>query len=127
MYGIVGRLMSGHHSQAVDRQNTATGVLARFAWMLLGNAILAFSAVFIFEKKGGFFHAADVVFWITVAVLVLVRYLDIRFLNGRTAVGELASIRHWIKYAILLPVCAGVAWLLVHGANYLFVAGTAEV
>jgi hypothetical protein len=117
--------MSEHNSQTVDKQGTAAGVLARLFWMLFGNAILAFSAVFILHNRGGFLHTADLVFWITVAVLVLVRYLDIRFLNGLTAAGAPASMRHWIRYVVVLLAVAVVGWILAHAANYLFAARVA--
>jgi len=114
--------MSGHDRQAIDKQSAASGVLARLWWMLLGNAVLAFSIIFIFENKRGFFHAADVVFWITVATLVLVRYLDIRFLHGQTATGAPASTHQWVKYVAWLMVCSTLAWVSAHAANYLFVS-----
>jgi hypothetical protein len=103
-----------------DRQDTAAGVLARLWWMLAGNAVLALSAVFILHNTTGFFHTADVVFWCAAASLVLIRYLDIRFLNGLTATGAPASARHWIKYTILLLVCSAVVWALAHAASRLF-------
>ena len=113
--------MSTQDLQTSDRQGTAAGVMARLWWMLLGNAVLALSAVFILHNTVGFLHAADVVFWCTAASLVLVRYIDIQFLNGLTATGAPASTRHWIKYTILLLVCSAVVWALAHAASRLFV------
>ncbi len=99
--------------------------MARLWWMLLGNGILAFCVIFIFENKSGFLHAADWVFWIAVATLVVVRYLDIRFLHGETAAGGPASLRHWVKYVILLLVSSTAVWALAHAANHLFVTKVA--
>jgi len=113
--------MSEHDRRTADAQSSAAGILARLWWMLLGNAVLAFCIIFIFQHKGVFLHAADGVFWIGVASLVLVRYLDVRFLNGSTAVGEPASMRHWARYAVLLVIVCTVFWALAHGANYLFI------
>jgi hypothetical protein len=118
--------MAGHDPQTLDRQGTAAGVLARLFWMLVGNAILAFSLVSLLHNKGGFLHTADWVFWITVVVLVLVRYLDIRFCNGQTAAGAPASSRHWVKYVVILLVVSTTTWILAHAANYLFVARGVE-
>jgi len=114
--------MSGHDLQTTDKQGTALGIMARLFWMLLGNAILALSVVFIFENKGGFFHTADWVFWITVATLMLVRYLDIRLLGGTTATGADATTAHWVKYVALLVACSATIWALAHLANHLFVS-----
>jgi hypothetical protein len=112
--------MSNLTPQTTDRQGTAAGVLARLWWMLFGNAVLALSAVFIFHNTAGFFHTADAVFWCAVASLVLVRYLDVRFLDGLTATGARASTRHWVKYTVLLVVCSAVVWAFAHTANSLF-------
>jgi hypothetical protein len=117
--------MAERDPQTLDRQSTAAGVLARLFWMLFGNAILAFSIVFILHNQGGFLHTADAVFWITVALLVLVRYLDIRFCNGLTAAGAPASKRHWVKYVVILLIASTSAWILAHAANYLFVTRAA--
>jgi hypothetical protein len=114
--------MSDHGPQTADRQGTAAGVLARLWWMLLGNAVLALSVVFIFHNTTGFFHAADVVFWCAAASLVLIRYVDIRFLNGLTAIGEPASMRHWVRYTVVLIVCSAAAWILAHAVNQLLVS-----
>jgi hypothetical protein len=112
--------MATRKEHPADGQSTALGFLARLWWMLGGNVLLALSLIFIFRNQGSFFHPADGVFWITVAALVLVRYLDIRFLNGQTATEEEASLTDWVRYAVLLPVCAMVLWAMAHGANYLF-------
>lgn len=111
--------MSAHDSQTTDKQSTALGIVARLWWMLGGNMVLAFSLIFIFRNEGSFFHPADWVFWIALATLVLVRYFDIRFLDGQTATSEKASMADWVRYAVLLPVCATVLWVIAHAANYL--------
>jgi len=118
--------MTARDLQIADKQSTPLGIIARLSWMLLGNVVLAFSALFIYQNEGGFFHAADWVFWITVATLVLIRYLDIRFLNGQTAMGECASITHWVRYAALLIACSTAVWVLAHTVNYLFVRGASQ-
>ena len=107
--------------QAVDMQSTAAGILARLWWMLFGNAVLAFCLVFILENRGGFFRAADWVFWVTTATLVLVRHLDITLFDGQTAAGAPASTAHWVRYVAWLVPCSTVAWLPAHAANALFV------
>lgn len=114
--------MSGHDPQTTDKQSSALGMMARLWWMLLGNAVLALSIVFVVENKEGVFHAADWVFWITVATLILVRYLDIRLLDGTTATGAHATTIHWVKYVALLAACATAVWALAHAANYWLVS-----
>lgn len=118
--------MSAHDSQVTDRQSSALGLLARLWWMFFGNVVVAFSILFIVQNQGGFFHAADWVFWITLASLVLIRYADIRFLDGCTVTGARASVTHWIRYAALLIACSTVVWTVAHLATYLLAARTAQ-
>ncbi len=108
------------NSQIGDRQSTALGILARLWWMFFGNLSLVFSAIFIFQKGGGFFQWADGFFWMALASLVLVRYVDIRFLDGCTATGGYASVKDWIRYAALLTACSAAVWMRAHVAGYLF-------
>jgi hypothetical protein len=116
--------MSAHNSQTVDRQSTALGVLARLWWMAVGNLLLVFSVLFIVRNGGGFLQTADWVFWIAVASLLLVRYVDLRFLDGCTATGEPTSLAHWVKYAVLLTACSVALWVVAHVAGYLFATST---
>jgi hypothetical protein len=113
--------MSNHGPETTDRQSTAAALFARLWWMLVGNGVLALSAVFILLNTAGFFRAADVVFWCAAVSLVLVRYIDVRFLGGLTATGTAASMRHWIRYTFILAVCSVAVWALAHAANYFFV------
>ena len=114
------------NGQIDDKQSMGRGILARIWWMFLGNVVLAFCILFIVQNQGRFFLAADWVFWIDVATLVLVRYLDIKFLDGATVTGARASISHWIRYAALLIAGSAVVWVLAHVANYVFVARAAQ-
>jgi hypothetical protein len=118
--------MAGHNDQIIDKQGTALGFVARFWWMFFGNMFLAFSLIFLLFNKGGFFHPADWVFWITVATLVTMRYVDIRFCDGQTATGGRASMADWTRYTALLLVCAVVLWGMAHAANHLFVDRIAQ-
>ncbi len=113
--------MSTKNDQPTSKQGIALGILARFFWMFLGNFILFFSIICIFEYKSGLFHTADAVFWITVAALVIVRYLDINLLDGLTATGLPASMSNWTKYVTLLLICSTAVWLLSHAVNYVVV------
>jgi hypothetical protein len=82
--------------------------------MFFGNVVLGFSLLFLFEDRGGSFGAADWVFWIALASLVVIRYVDIRFFDGCTATGARASVAHWIRYAVLLVTGSAAVWVLAH-------------
>jgi hypothetical protein len=117
--------MSERTSQTVDKQGSGAGVLARLWWMLLGNAVLGLCLILIFECRNGVLCTSDAVFWFTVASLALVRYFDVKFLGGCTAIGAPASMRHWVRYTALLIVCSGLLWALVHATRDLW-AGPAR-
>ena len=109
-----------------ERQSTLSGVMARIWRMFFGNLLLAFSIIFIVQNGGRFFRAADWVFWIVLASLVLIRYVDIRFLGGFTGTGEPACITHWIRYAALLTALSIALWVLAQAAGCLFVTRAAQ-
>jgi hypothetical protein len=111
--------MTTKNDQISDKHTSILGLLLRIFWMLLGNAILLFSAVFVFQGKDWMFHTADAVFWSTAAALVLARYLEIKFYNGLTNTGEPASMSHWRKYAAMLLICSAVVWTLLHIVTYM--------
>jgi hypothetical protein len=115
--------MYAPESQLTGRQSTLPGIMARLWWMFPGNIVLAFCAIFIFQNGGTFFQTADWVFWIALASLLLVRYADIRFLDGCTGTGEPASITHWVKYAAGLTACSTAVWVLAHVAGYVWQRG----
>jgi len=118
--------MHAPDSQVVDKQSTLPGLMARVWWMFPGNLFLVFPMIFIFQSGGGFFQTADWVFWIALASLVLIRYVDIRFLNGCTAAGAYASVTHWIRYAVILTACSTALWVLAHVAGHLFARGAPQ-
>jgi hypothetical protein len=113
--------MSKQIDQTNDRQGGILGITLRLFWMFFGNAVLFISSIFIFEHESATLHIVDAVFWITVAALILVRYLDIKFLGGLTATGIPATIANWRKYVALLLICSTAVWVISHAVNYLVV------
>ena len=113
--------MSKHSDQTADEHYGILNITLRLFWMFFGNAVLFISSIFIFEHKGAVFHTADVIFWITVVALVLVRYLDIKLCGGLTATGIPATISNWRKYVALILICSTAVWVISHALNYLVV------
>ena len=93
------------------------GLVVRMIWLLAGNAALFMLAIFIFQKRD--FSAFDVGFWAIVAVLVLLRYIDITRLKGLTSNSEPATLKHWRRYVIRLLVASAAMWGLAHAIPYL--------
>jgi hypothetical protein len=95
------------------------GCLTRLLWMLVGNLFLVVTTFVIYSTKGTFFSVADIVFWVIVALLLLVRYVDIRRFRGSTVTGAPATMKDFARYAWLLPLAALVIWAIAHVAGYL--------
>jgi hypothetical protein len=89
-------------------------IIIRLAWMILGNGILFFMAVFIVQKRAGIL--LDLVFWAVVAGLILTRYIDIKVFQGLTADNKPATLKDWRKYTLMLIVISALVWLVAHGA-----------
>jgi hypothetical protein len=102
----------------VYNQTSGASVFARIFWILIGNAVLFFLALSIYQK-----HAAlsllDLFYWIIVVLLVVIRYCDIKYLGGLTGQGQPASIAHWRKYSKFLLLITAGAWLVVHALVFL--------
>jgi hypothetical protein len=110
--------MTKQNDQPTEKYDSIFSLIVRTFWMLFGNVILIASAVLIFQRKDWMFHTADVVFWGTVAALILARYLDIKLYNGLTAAGKPSTMSHWRKYTAVLLVCSIVVWGLLHVIYY---------
>jgi hypothetical protein len=93
------------------------GCLLRFFWGAAGLAVLWYCMLLIGEGsfRGRSFPIIDVIYWTTVVVIVVVRYVHIKYLKGDTYHGEPATMRHFRRYALWLLLLAIAAWLLVHG------------
>lgn len=111
--------MTQQNNQPVEKYDSIFSLLVRVFWVLLGNAILLISAIFIIQDENWKFHASDVVFWVTVAALLLARYLDIKFYGDSTSEGRPASMSHWRKYAAVLLIISTAVWVLAHVINFL--------
>jgi hypothetical protein len=113
--------MTKQNDQSVEKYDSILGLFAKVFWTLLGNAVLLFTLISIFQHKGEILHTADIVFWVTVAALIIARYLDIKFFNGLTITGLPASMTHWRKYAVVLLICSTVIWVLSHIINHFMI------
>jgi hypothetical protein len=104
-------------SAPIQHQQGGLGTFARIFWALVGNAVLLFMALAIFQRHAPFFSFAgiDLAYWIMVLLLVVIRYCDIKYLGGLTSKDEPATLVHWRKYAMLVLLIAAGIWLIAHG------------
>lgn len=89
------------------------GCLIPTFWMLLGNGLLALCAVAIAAGTTPF-SSADIFYWLTVVCLLAARYVDIRYLEGRTAEGTPATMAHWRRYTLILIAVSVAVWIGAH-------------
>jgi hypothetical protein len=106
--------MSAPTNQPIDKQRGISAILARLFWMFLGNFMLMICAANTIMGEGKSTRTSDIIFWFAVSAMIIVRFLDIKFLDGLTATGKPASIKHWRRYAIVLVVISAVIWTAAH-------------
>jgi hypothetical protein len=94
------------------------GCLVRMLWMAVGNLILVLSAIFIAQDKTGFsLTTTDAVFWATALCLPVVRYVDIRYLDGKTSDSQPATMTHWFRYTAMVLGGSAALWLAAHSVS----------
>jgi hypothetical protein len=106
--------MSAPANQTTYKQRGALAILARIFWMFLGNFALMICVANIFMGESSSTRASDIIFWCVVPAMIIVRFLDIKFLDGQTATGGPASIKHWRRYAIALAIISAAIWTVAH-------------
>ena len=94
--------------------------LVRLTWLLGGNAALFFLALSIMKRRT--LSVLDAIYWATVASLIVLRYIDISRLGGENADLEPASIRHWVRYVVILLLPSAGLWGLSHSPVARFLA-----
>jgi hypothetical protein len=112
--------MSAPINQTTDKQRGTLALLARIFWMALGNFALLICAANIFMGESSSTRVSDIIFWSVVPAMIIVRFLDIKFLDGQTTTGEPATLSHWRKYAVLLIIISAIIWSVAHAAVGLF-------
>jgi|GEM_PF-625860 len=100
-------------------QSGCLSTIARVIWIMVGNFALLILMVLVAQKRA--FSILDIVFWLVVAVLLFIRYADIKWLKGLGPDAQPATMKDWGRYARLLSVLAGGGWAVVHIAILLFV------
>ena len=86
------------------------GFFVRLYWMFVGNALLMFLLGFIYSKHSKFPSLLDAAYLGALASLILVRYVEIQFLNGQTGEGKPATLAHWRRYAKIVAPAGVVGW-----------------
>lgn len=97
------------------KSGRTSGCLVRLFWMGVGNFVLVLAAIGIFQNASGFtLTAMDLLLWGTALSLLVVRYVDIRYLAGETSDNRPATMADWRRYAAAV---LGVSLVLCVGAH----------
>lgn len=95
-----------------------SGCFVRLLWMMVGNVVLIMTAIAIAQKQRGFaLTEMDAFFFATAIGLLVVRYIDIRFLQGKTSDSQPATMADWRRYAITILGVSFLLWLGVHAIS----------
>lgn len=97
----------------ITPQTSGSGCLMRLLWMIGGNALVALSGIYIALGKGGY-SPLDALYWGGVFLLAGARLIDIAYFDGRTADGAPATMRHGVRFAIVVFVLSTAFWLVAH-------------
>jgi len=81
---------------------SASGCLVRLLWTVIGHAALLITAMFIVEKHVRSFSIYDCIYLLSIALIILSRFIDIRYLKGKTVYGAPASTAH-LAPALKIP------------------------
>ena len=109
---------SSYQQRQVPRSpENELGCLLRVYWMILGNALLAAAAYKIVQTEGEL-TLVDLVYWLLVGSLITVRYVDIRFVRGRTSEGQPATMKDWRQYTFGVLAASATLWFVAHGLSY---------
>jgi len=101
--------------KALDQGKTSGGIatLSRLVWMFIGPLSLGIIAYRTVTQRDGWFTFRDAVCVVTLALMIIARWLEIRSGPTETATGEPATMEHFKRYVkVLLPVTIA-AWCIV--------------
>lgn len=103
--------MPASNSQAPAESKSRGGCLPalfRLVWIFGGVAII-YCALFVAQGKGG---VADLLLWVLTLGIILVRFIDTRYLKGETRDNTPATMKHWRRYALMMLIFAAILYAL---------------
>lgn len=109
-----------HATSPPPQKAGCLAALARVYWMAAGNVFLFFCAIYAAKQPAP--SALDGLYVVLVALLLVVRFIDITRLDGQTSEGHPATLTHWRRYALGLIPVAALVWVGVryaHGRGWL--------
>lgn len=97
-----------------ELDRTATGVLLRVFWRVVGNLVVYVAWVTIVLTTAPLPSILDAVVWLTVLLMLIARRVDIVRYSGRTMDGEPATLEDWRRYVAVLVGATVVGEVIAH-------------
>jgi hypothetical protein len=88
------------------------GLVLRLAWFPAGHLALVIFALLIAQR--GRFSIFDGAYWLTIALILGLRWVDVSRFGGLTRDGDAATLRDWRRHVVLLVLIGGGIWSVIH-------------
>jgi hypothetical protein len=97
-------------SKSSSPSSSISAAAVRVFWMIVGTGFLIGLSLYIATNPGKSILVPSCLYVLNLVCMMLMRYIDIRFLNGQTVDGEPATMQHWARYSIFLSGIAAALW-----------------
>lgn len=95
---------------SVPSTNSATALLGRLFWMMVGPLSLALTLYYIVSSGTGWRTFADGLYFAILAGMILGKWLEFRGGNPQTSAGDPATPADLHRYILLVVVVGPVVW-----------------
>ncbi|MCX6558919.1 MAG: hypothetical protein NTZ26_00260 [Candidatus Aminicenantes bacterium] len=96
-------------SQDSDSGSGCLSGFVRLTW-IFGGVSLVYCAVYVAMRKGPV--VADILLFVFALLLIVARFLDIRYLDGETMNQQPATIKHWRRYSFFVLIITSALYAL---------------
>lgn len=93
---------------------SASSGLVRLLWVFLGPAGLIVYCFVLAQRDLQIYSLLSLGFWVVVAGIAFLRYVDLRVFGGANAEGKPSTMADVQRYAVVLGGSAGAGWVLAH-------------
>jgi hypothetical protein len=102
-----------------DQHSSGFVQLGRIVWIALGPAVLAISAMYIVERGASWNSPATYFYFVTLAAIVLGRWVEVRSGHPLTSTGEPATPKDFYRYVVLVLLIGVTIWGLANAIVFL--------
>jgi hypothetical protein len=96
---------------ASEATTSAPALLGRLYWMMVGPFALAICATRITESVPGWLGPLDVIYFLLLGGVLMGRWLEFRYSQPTTAMGEPATVAHLRRYTAVVSIVGLGIWV----------------